>query len=477
MRVRFDYSRLAARGSVTASIVVITIALAVLAGWAFDIEPLMTLLPGYVRMKPNTALAFLAAGTVLLLDWRGTGKTMRKILASVILGIGTLTLFEYLTGISLGIDQLLVRDTVQHTFPGRMAHVTAGNLAFLGIALLCRDGGPRLSRLGHTLSLAVGLSALLAVVGYVYGVPLLYGSSSYTAMALHTGSSFLLLALATVFIDPNQGLARRFWSHSSGGAVSRRLLPASVIVPVVLGGIFIKTSVSVHELRLSLALSVMSSVILMGLLITWLARSLGLEERARMLAERHSWIDGLTGAFNRRAFDDRLARESARSNRLGTPLSLILLDIDHFKKVNDTHGHLVGDDVIRLVATAAGSQLRSTDTLCRYGGEEFAILLPDTSLHAAAIVAGKVRRSIAEAELAELGLRVTASAGVTDWRNGEDGASDLVRRADLALYDAKRSGRDQVRTFVSGPREVLTVPATVQPEMMVIGAARLSVVA
>jgi len=161
---------------------------------------------------------------------------------------------------------------------------------------------------------------------------------------------------------------------------------------------------------------------------------------------RQSTLDGLTQVGNRRHFDAQLERECARAQRHRHPLALVLFDLDHFKRINDTHGHPAGDHVLRMVGAAVRARVRAGDLLARYGGEEFALLLPETDLAGARLVAEKVRAAVAGLALTHGGERipVTLSAGVaaTDGRP-PDGAA-LLRGADEQLYAAKRAGRNRV---------------------------------
>ena len=169
------------------------------------------------------------------------------------------------------------------------------------------------------------------------------------------------------------------------------------------------------------------------------------------LALRNAWLlesvqdlaatDGLTGIANRRSFERALEQEIARASRTGHPLSLVMIDIDHFKALNDTHGHQVGDQVLRDVAGVIAASCRQFDTAARYGGEEFAVLLPGCDPDTAARTARRLRLSIAELRCA---APVTASLGVASWPADAGDASTLVQCADDALYASKRAGRNRV---------------------------------
>jgi diguanylate cyclase (GGDEF)-like protein len=163
------------------------------------------------------------------------------------------------------------------------------------------------------------------------------------------------------------------------------------------------------------------------------------------LLEKHSREDSLTGVANRRHFDERLAVEIARAERYGHPLCLLLLDLDHFKRINDSHGHACGDAVLRLAARTMAANARATDFVARIGGEEFAVLLPEQDGAGAQAVAENMRALVAGLDTTDIapGMRVTASLGVAVMRPGEDRDS-LLRRADAALYEAKNAGRDRV---------------------------------
>jgi len=158
-----------------------------------------------------------------------------------------------------------------------------------------------------------------------------------------------------------------------------------------------------------------------------------------------SRTDALTGACNRRAFDDELARRLAEWTRRHTVFSLVMLDVDYFKKFNDTHGHQAGDEVLKGVARVLRDTMREMDFVARYGGEEFACVLPVTNQKEAMIAGERIRYAIEQAVFAHDGteLRVTTSLGVAQVRSN-DNAAEIIRRADAALYHSKSAGRNCV---------------------------------
>ena len=171
------------------------------------------------------------------------------------------------------------------------------------------------------------------------------------------------------------------------------------------------------------------------------------ERRLRESLRREQLLartDGLTGLINRRHFVELAEHECAVARRYELPLALVLFDIDGFKKINDSLGHLAGDEILKEVARRAREQLRSADVLARYGGEEFVVLLPECTAQSAAVMAERIRERIAVEEITTTAgaAAVTISAGVGEMRSTSDTLEDLIRGADHALYDAKKQGRN-----------------------------------
>lgn len=168
------------------------------------------------------------------------------------------------------------------------------------------------------------------------------------------------------------------------------------------------------------------------------------------IVKKQASTDQLTGCYNRKIFHELLDAETARAIRHSCKFSVVIFDIDNFKSVNDTFGHLVGDEVLKEVATAGSSGIRKSDTFARWGGEEFIILLPETSLVQATVVAEKVRCSIAKQDYGEAG-RQTCSFGVAEFIITDPADVNLIiYRADKALYYAKENGKNMVAMYVEG---------------------------
>lgn len=242
---------------------------------------------------------------------------------------------------------------------------------------------------------------------------------------------YAMTALTVLFVAGYLGYAGVFWNSHSG--------PSDLIVP----GVFF-----------------------LGACFVWLAATLSLQTAMDVmrisLLERETATDPLTGVFNRRYLDRRLSEEVASARRYGLPLSILLLDIDHFKQINDRRGHQAGDHVLATLGKLVAGELRESDILARYGGEEFLVIAPHTPLPGATEVAERLRKRIESHEFSPPdgpgGIGVTASIGVASLGEGVDDGERLVRAADENLYRAKQQGRNRVvaearvATDSAGPR-------------------------
>ncbi|HTZ84968.1 MAG TPA: ATP-binding protein [Candidatus Acidoferrales bacterium] len=261
----------------------------VLAGWALRLSALVTILSGQISMKPNTALGFFFAGiSIVLLSRRehtGFDRLAAGTPAVVVFIIGFSSLAEYLLHLDLHIDQLLFADRVQFPYPGRMAHITAVNFCCTGIGLFLLAISEGRAKWAQLLSLLTGFSAMLGIIGYLYGVPLLYGSIHYTSMALHTGVGFLVLSAAILYSRPAEGVMHAITGHDGGSWLARKLLPLAVIVPASLGAIYVRNGFYLGDPHLGVACLIVTQIVLFVVLVWGLAFSLNRLETERSAAQ------------------------------------------------------------------------------------------------------------------------------------------------------------------------------------------------
>ncbi|OLS59553.1 GGDEF domain-containing protein [Pseudomonas putida] len=183
--------------------------------------------------------------------------------------------------------------------------------------------------------------------------------------------------------------------------------------------------------------------------VTDVATNRHMLQSANAQLQKLSSTDRLTGLYNRGHWEDSLKVAYARHQRHGNATSLVMFDIDHFKRINDTYGHQAGDEVIRQVAALLREYVRDTDVAGRYGGEEFGVVLSDTDKHGAVAFAERLRKAVEELEVKHEGLtiRFTISLGVADLGQPSDSHADLIAWADQALYASKKGGRNQVSVY------------------------------
>ncbi len=287
----------------------------------------------------------------------------------------------------------------------------------------------------------------------------LYGNSidfhpnaTINSFVSDTGNTVLGIDLAAIAGDGNQSIASLSVVHQVAGdhgclpfseylatIGSQSLIAAPLLNENQLMGVLIVHQCSSlrqwseHEIRLVSAIADQLAVAI---------------AHAQLFAQvRHQAItDGLTGLYNHVYFKNRLTEELRTAERKGQPVSLIMIDLDKLKVINDTHGHPVGDSAIRQIGAILKTLLRSGDTAARYGGEEFGIILPETSLLEAALIADRLCSQIRNTHVPGLG-KITASLGTACYPKQARNSSELIEKADKALYAAKNSGRDQVRVF------------------------------
>jgi diguanylate cyclase (GGDEF)-like protein len=430
-------------------IVTLFIAAAVLTvGWDLGVTSLRKPLAEFPAMKPNTALGIGFLGLALILSQLGGPiRLLSGVFSAVAALIGAITLAEHAFGWDAGIDQLLFVDAATRPgdFPGRPAFLTALLLLLLSVGV----AGPEARGWRHVRTFCSVVSLLITwtlLNEYLFARSSPSSALPFGSVAVHTAAALFLVALGGLATQPGSWPVRIVFADNVGGTVCRWLLPAALLAPPLLG-YFVRNLSFLGEPGTAFhwgLYSVFSSAGSVAL-ITMLAHRIELLDVERTAATMMSRHDELTGLANRRAFDAFLLEAFSRARRYERPLSLLTIDIDEFKAYNDTFGHPAGDEVLSAVAAAFAGIARDTDLVARIGGEEFAMVLPETAAGGARALAERVCEKVSQLRLHRL---VTVSVGIASLSDGTPTAAALLKQSDAALYVAKRSGRNCV--VVSG---------------------------
>lgn len=318
--------------SIVAGIWAIGVGILVLLGWILGNETLKRVLPGLVAMNPVTALAFIACGTSLGLlahpNLAQRGRKVANALAAAVALVGFLKLLEVVSGWQLGIDRLLFSTRLEFTqagaLPNRMAPNTAFNFLLLGAALLCLDAPIRLRRRARDiewwpfqwLAIAAACASLLAIVGYAYGAGYFYGVGSFIPMALHTALTFAALLMGVLYARPARGLMQIVTSYSAGGAMARRLLPAAIVLPAILGWLRLNGErMGFYSSEVGVSLFVVSVMLVFSILIWRNALAL-----FRTDMERRQAVQGMQDAGT--ALEGANAQLSHKNEQMEADLTL-----------------------------------------------------------------------------------------------------------------------------------------------------------
>jgi diguanylate cyclase (GGDEF)-like protein len=299
---------------------------------------------------------------------------------------------------------------------------------------------------------AAGVATLVVLFSLLFRTGLNLRFSDPSLMTEQVGAAILFLAYIMYHAGPARESFTLFYLVAMLFGVLRlnagRLMMLAMLALVAHGTVLHLSYL--REPRMDVRAALTEFGVLM-IVLPWFAVMGGYVSRLRVrLSDSHQELtraferlgelairDELTGAYNRRYLMETLARERSRAERLSDPFAVCVLDLDHFKSINDTRGHAAGDEVLRHFAAAAPRALRGIDTFGRFGGEEFLMVLPGTQREGALAAAERVRAA------AEAGGQVTVSIGVATHRRGED-INALLHRADEALYQAKAAGRNRV---------------------------------
>lgn len=453
----------------------------VLFGWLFESRLLAWLFPSGISMKANSALCFILASIALLLflTRQRMAIVIQRIVSLILISLGLLTAYQYLTGINLNaIDSILIQQQITQNaqanplFSSRMSPLSAINFILNGIGIfLLTFRNYHILNLARIIIIPVILTSIMVLIGYAYGVRELYRFGFYVPLSPLSAIAFIELSVALLFIHAERGFMRLFVGQTLGSKMVRWLLPTLIIVFITIGWLCRQGNLMHwYNNQFEVSMLIFLTLFLSSCLIIWQARAQHGQELLRQRAqhalelnninlekkverrtqelkklmeelEALSLTDSLTGLANRRAFEQRLKMEWQRATRYEHPLTVMLLDVDHFKRFNDDFGHQTGDHVLAQVGAILQQTVRTTDLACRYGGEEFVIILPDTPLNDALPIAHRIRQEVADYHWEA--RPVTISIGVAQLTR-QTTPHQLVSDADQALYQAKAAGRNQV---------------------------------
>ncbi len=408
-------------------------------------------------MPPDSASAvvLLAVALWLVRDRRSFDATRRwaRFAAALAVAIGLLALAEDAFDWNDGLGSVFDGET-PGAANGAMSPHAATMIIAIGFWLIALDRPGRRWTLAVDLLAAVsGLVVLVAVIGSVYGADFIYGYTGVAGVSPQTVVAAAALFIGLLAARPDSPWMRLVLSTGTGGHVMRRLIPALIVLPVLVGGLLISAveqgAISV-TLGVAIAIAVLTTALL-GILVL-ISRELeradaerrNLQARLVELADR----DPLTDVFNRRRLDEELGRQLALAQRTGSRLGVLSIDLDDFKAVNDSHGHAVGDELLLATAEVLRRELRGSDFVCRPGGDEFIVLLPDSDEKTVRIVAAKLVgafREVIRVTPDDNTIELHASIGVAI-SNGDErtDGQELLGAADRALYMAKQGGGDRL---------------------------------
>lgn len=454
----------------------------VLYGWRFEPKFLVWLFPSAISMKANTAAGFILANIALYLFLLKNPlyRTIQRFIAGFLFLLGSITLYEYVADIELpNFDGLFIRPEMYQNiskpisiFTTRMSALSTVNWMLISVSIfLLTHRNYRILNLARMLLLPIIFSSIMILIGYAYGVRELYYLGFYNPLSPVSAILFILLCVSLLFMHSERGFMRLFVGRTLGSRMARGLLPTLIIVFITIGWLGRQgSSMGWYNNQIESSMLVFFTLFLSSILIIWQARAqhgqellrqraqhalelsnLKLEKKVAMRTkelqqltlelEAISLTDSLTGLPNRRAFNQRMSIEWQRTLRYATPLAIMMLDVDHFKRFNDDFGHQTGDDVLIQVGKLLAHAVRTTDFASRYGGEEFIVILPNSTLDEAMPIAQRICDEIAQYAWPQ--RQVTISIGVATY-HGQEEIQDLIAQADMALYQAKAAGRNRV---------------------------------
>jgi diguanylate cyclase (GGDEF)-like protein len=451
-----------------------------LLGWILNIPSWESGIPGVTRMNPVTALCLLAIDAGWILRRRKSYAILGKALALAAACCAVLRLAEYCLSSRSVLDFVLFhRQILDQAFPNKIAPNTAIALLVLGLSVGMHSYLGKWLQVSSWLALAGGTFTLFALLGYAYRAASLYGVPRQTPMALNTCIAALFTSLVLLGDSHGFRVTKPLLTRAAGGFVARRLLPAALFLPVAMG--FVKqlglrfnwfapdygsalfatgnivlicfviqrTASRLNEIDFERALQ-QAAVQDANRQLSATMERLVLQARELTIAQELLKIevirDPLTGAFNRRHLENLLRLRFDQPRSTTASFGILMIDIDHFKLLNDSLGHQVGDVALREVARIMADTVRDGDTICRYGGEEFVAVVAQVTSQSLLDCAERIRTAIGAGEFRtqdDALFDVTISIGCALDSNLFSSPDELLRAADAALYSSKNLGRNR----------------------------------
>ena len=409
-------------------IVALLIASVVLIGWITRIQVITSVLPGLVSMKANTAIAFLLLGITVVAVHRKKGRLWVMLPSALAALIGAITLAEVVFNVNLHIDELLVKDfpnPLRTVTPGQMSPLSAFCFLLFGLAFLvyCSE----LKKYSYRMVLVVLVISLAIFSSYPYSLLLEDSLISYTGMALHTSFLFAILSVGAILAHPQRIWLELIFSNTLFGRQGLQMILVVLLLPL-LGGVLILVALRSGIFDFGLAQS-MFGVTLMVLLVYLL-------QNIASFASRDPVTNSFNSAYLKQVLHYLVTQPEARNGN-----ALLFIDLNKFKQVNDTWGHETGDHVLISTSQEIQEILRRSDVFARMGGDEFAIALVDVDRAAAEEVTKRILSIIAKIQVKGKDIKdLGGSIGICYFAGPGLEPEEIIRRADLAMYEAKLGG-------------------------------------
>ena len=428
-------------------------------GYLAGIEALYRPIADGPATNPLTALCVLLLGLGLGLGGFAMGGWPQRLFAVAAIGLTSSKLSDVLFGTAISpaftpFPEMVMRDLAL----GKANAMGTNSILMLGlIALALGLGALRRPVAAQLLGfLALGIP-LVSFTGYAYGFDRFYGQ-----MSLLTATAGFVLALSALAMTAHRGALRAVLSPYIGGRIARLQIALGLMVPFTIGFLLVENMVQSQHFEWMGVFVIATSWFISALICVSAVIQERVDNRRRFAEQRllfSAMNDPLTRLPNRRKFFEVGNREMERTRRSHADLWVLMIDIDHFKRINDTAGHAMGDQVLVAVAGFLARSIRAVDMVGRLGGEEFAILLADTTADGVRLVAEKIRGGVEALSIdgwTDSQGPVTVSIGCAP-SGAKAALDDVLNAADEALYEAKRSGRNRV---VFEPAEPLAKVAT-----------------